>query len=105
MSSVCRLIVREHSFLPVYTKTFAFYQRKCQVCLFADRNARFGPVPTEIVPGGVKSPTPTCRCGPGRESSWYFKLLYILFFSLFKSSLQISKAPDIEHLMAFEVLQ
>ena len=49
MSSICRLIVREHSLLPIITKTFAFYRRKSQVCLFADRNARFGPVPTEIV--------------------------------------------------------
>ena len=53
MSSICRLIVWENSFLRINTKSFAFYRRKRQVCLFADRNARFGPVPAEIVPGGV----------------------------------------------------
>ena len=46
MSSICRLIVWEHSFLPIKTKTFAFYPRKLNVCLFAERNARFGPDPT-----------------------------------------------------------
>ena len=56
MLSICRLIVREHSILPINTKTFAFYRRKLQVCLFADRNTRFGPVPTEIVPGGFETP-------------------------------------------------
>ena len=52
MSSMCRLIVREHSFLPISRKAFAFYRHKRQVCLFVNRIARFGPVPTEIVPGG-----------------------------------------------------
>ena len=56
MSSICKLIVREHCVLLISTKTFAFYRRKGQVCLFADRNAKFGPVLTEIVPGGCDTP-------------------------------------------------
>ena len=65
--SISRLIIREHSFLPINRKTFAFYRRKRQVCLFADRNARFGPVPTGIVPGGVTPPHPPV--GTGLSSS------------------------------------
>ena len=64
MSSICRLIVREHSLLPINTKTSTFYRCKGQVCLFADRNARFGPLSIESVPGGV-TPPPPCRYGPG----------------------------------------
>ena len=63
MSSICRLIVRENSFLPITKKTFAFYRRKRQVCLFADRNARFGPVLTDIVPGGCDTPYPPVGSG------------------------------------------
>ena len=37
MSSIYRLIVREHSFLPINTKTSALFRRKLQVCLFADK--------------------------------------------------------------------
>ena len=64
MSSIYRLIIRKHSVLPINTKNFAFYLRKLQVCLFADRNVRFGPVPTGIVPVGCDTPTPPCKYGP-----------------------------------------
>ena len=69
MPSICKLIVREHSVLPINTKTVAFYRRKWQVCLFADRNARFGPVPTEIVPGDVTPPHPPVGTGLNVPSS------------------------------------
>ena len=54
-------------FSPINTKTFAFYRRKLQACLFVDRNARFGPVPTGIVPGGCVNYHTPCRHGPGRN--------------------------------------
>ena len=63
MSTIYQLIAREHGVLPINTKNLAFYRRKWQVCLFADRNARFGPVPTEIVPGGVTPPHPPVGTG------------------------------------------
>ena len=73
MSSICRAIIREHNFLPINRKTFAFYLRKWQICLFADRNARFGPVPTGIVPGGCDALHTPCRYGPDNNliySEW-----------------------------------
>ena len=55
MSSIYKLIVREHTFLPINTKTLHFTDVNDKLDNFRQK-CQFGPVPTEIIPGGVRHP-------------------------------------------------